>query len=1612
MNIFERQFVEYKEKYLLNSFANKKLTLDSVSTISLNSSQTANNTSLKNSGLKKVEDYNDIVVELSSAKRLIEDSLDAAEDFEFVLDSVKKISEYLFSSKKISSFSYDYLRAIKRKSDYKYFFYLNKYTEKSNGLNEISNETITTSYKQLNELKNNYLDIFSITSNFINKDFIDRNIYDYISSTSFIGQNLINLCYQDTFAYPNCLLTNDFKGLPATNRSFAQNYFVFYKSSPDLLSSTSARELSKSFLNSRLTYNDFVNSSVISNKNSNILYVLSKRLETTNDKYIDIDKVLSGENTSFNGFEYEKKLENKNSIYSQESIIILDNIKRLDSRYTLPYSYFLADKEYRYAQRIVNNTRNDLYLGMSGIYRNDYTLRNTVSVFLKNSVIQENTSFIKTKNVDNIFYSLTAESTNDDDCYWSNNQLIFKDLSLLFNTARITPSDKFSYSNSYYNIKERYRHYLQEYINIYKRDNNLTRVNRDKFQFIGIYNSSRGTYLTKSWLWDGNEESILLKENVEEQDIKLLERIKVLCNISTNKYKKINLKENKVLNALSDFKNRYSESIKSSNNYYESIIDLEKGIANKDATGLDFIGVFKDDNMYLASENVPISTNNVKSTESRMLEGVGINIPSNEDVLEFKKYTLASNFISNSKELNNEILKDVCELFNNEKFSSTFVDDYQISAFDKLISSYYTCGDFDSTDQYKDLSKLILAISVTRNKLNKNIFSSSTNDKKLSKSAIQDLENTLKFKELCSAIFSSENLKQQNTYFFETNTKTFGYESNRVYRHTNSLAMCFPYNTLNLFSTSKFLTPESTISDYYDYGVNVLGLNKETVERSIYGSLKLNRATAPVVITYPIRNNDKNNLVNEYNRDFTPVPFAFRKINTIDSYKNTISSIEHIDEHRNNCETLAMFYIWDKEIDYKKIKLMNGKEISNLSEFIKEFSKKDEIPTFTSDYNNLISTSSYPIQEMFYINRKIENRLFSNASNLNSLVGIITEKISKLLNILGLKIQANNFKEAFQFASENDNLIEVIENIIKIYCSYYDIFYRRYFEKYFLSLQEIPYVKQNLYDTYYEDYENEGIMSNEYYRYYALENNKNTNFSRYDRDLGFIKHLGPQGMVLSNDQKKFISHVSGSYNEINTKDRAYREEYFVYTACNGFNDTIITTNMNIDKEYMFQEYYSSIFYPYNAVSPFSEEKLKIYESAFEDMKNILFSVNNNIELETGKIINYCKQNNMQEYFYIEGEGGLVNIYKDINNTLVRNDISYAFSMDIFLNYIDYLNDIEGKSKNELKKISEDISNIDLVKKLYNEEEKDFIFDVTNIKYFSKLVQMSSLLEKYKDKIFNSLKISEVQQLDNSLRNLDISSIDASILKRKSNFCNSFMSQFSKASSYDMLFLNVENFNYESVLTKITLTNNKKGTQDTFYYLPNIVHHEFFRDEENIQNITLIDTNEDKFENMIKFVNRESIVSYIPYSENIDMQSAAISLFDTYIMSNFCKAYLEINSINSVISEDNHKHVSLNTVGLLEDIGQNNVRIIFDLKSNPDFSNEVTEDIYENVGIDYSYENKSVIREYASILSKYNSNYLLQKMMSYENVEKYIILLVPKELGNNIDSYTINVEQIL
>lgn len=1608
MNIFERQFVEYKEKYLLNSFANKKLTLDSVSTISVNSSQTTNNTNLKNRVLKKVEDYSDIVVELPSAKRLIEDSLDAAEDFEFVLDSVKKISEYIFSSKKMSNFSYDYLRAIKRKSDYKYFFFLNKYTEKSNGLNEMTDETITTSYNQLSELKNNYLDIFSITSNCVSKDLIDRNIYDYISSTSFIGQNLINLCYQDTFAYPNCLLTNDFSVIPADRTDFIQNYFIFYNNTENKMMS---KQLAKSFLNSRLTNNLFINSNVISNKNSNILYVLSKRLETTNDNYIEVDSVLSGENTSFKGLSYSNKIINKNSIYSQEEAITLDNIKRLNSSYNLGYT------KYRYAERIVktysigNFSDNNTPITFSYVF-NDYTLKNTVSSYFNNSTIQKNTSFIELKTQDNIFDSLFEQSNRDDQCYWSNNQLIFKDISLLFNSARITPTDKFKYSKNY-NVKERYKHYLKEYDKAYKKDSIvIDTTNNDKFQFIGIYNSSRGTYLTKSWMWNGNEDSITFKESVEDQDIKLLERIKVLCNTSVNKYKKINLKENKVLNTLENLKESYKESIKTNNNYYDSIVGLEKGIVNKNSIDLDVIGVFKEDNMYLASENIPVSSNNIKSTDSRILEGIDISIPTNEDVLEFKKYTLAKNFMVNTKELNNEILKDVCKLFDNKNFSKTFINDYQISAFDKLISSYYTCGEFDSSEQYKDLSKLILATSITKNKLNKNIFSSNSNDKKLSKSSIQELENILKFKELCASIFSSENLMQQNTYFFETNTKTFSYGNEKVYRHTNSLAMCFPYNTLNLFSTSKFLTPESTIAEYYDYGVNELGLNRETVEKSIYGSLNFDNTTDPIVVTYPIRNNSGNREVNEYNNYFTPVPFAFRKINTIDSYKNTISSIEHIEEYKNNCETLAMFYIWDKQIDYKKIKLMSGKEISNLSEFIKEFSKKDEIPTFTSDYNNLISTSSYPLQEMFYINRKIENRLFSNSSNLNSLVGIITEKISKLLNVLEIKLQANDFKEAFQFASENEKIVEIIENIIKIYCSYYDIFYRRYFEKYFCSLQEIPYVKQNLYDTYYKDDIREGVMSNDYYRYYSLQNNQYTYYNNF-RNFGLIRYLGPQGMVLSNDQKKFISHITGDYNEINTKNiNKYGEEYFVYGVCNGFNDTILTTNIEIDKEYMFQEYYSSIFYPSNAVSPFGEEKLKIYETAFEDMTNILHSVNNNIQLQTGKILSYCEQNNMKEYFYEEDEGGLVNIYKDINNTLVRNDISYAFSMDIFLNYIYYLNEVETNSKKEIKKISEDISNIDFVKKLYNEEEKDFIFDITNIKYFSKLVQMSKLLEKYKDKIFQSLKNSDVQVADNPLRKLDITSIESSILKRKHDFCNAFISQVDKASSYDILFLNVENFNYEGVLTKITLTNKRTGSTDTFYYLPNIVHHEFFSDEENIQNVSVIDINEDKFESMIKFVNRESISSYLPYSENIDIQSAANDIFKTYITSNFCKAYLEINSINYIAAEDIHKHVSLNTVGLLEDIGQNNVRIIFDIKDNPDFSNEVTQEIYENVTVDYSYENKSTIREYASILSKYNSNYLLQKIMSYENVEKYIMLLVPKQLGNQIDSYTINVEQIL
>lgn len=1624
IDIINENIIEYTQNIYKNLFINDKV-ISSLKTISMKNATNIidSNFNIKKGVLNRIEECNDSIIELKNAYRIVEDCLDFLDDFKWTQSLMQSTSDYVFTTNIDNTFASVYLKSIARKKDNNHFFFLNKYTQPiekqiTNSLNEniLSEESST-----INFLDDFHLNTFYLTSNFLSKSDVNENNFEKLTTSSFIGQNLVNLSYCDTFLYPNTAESSSYSNLIAQqNIAGLTNYCLF--SNKDLISEASietGNRISSSFINERVNSNLLENTKFYLAKNKGLDFaVLTDGLD--NSLYLEKNSLKRFEGNTSQSINYNSTQKElfRNEIYSDEIVIDISRFRfgqlpKLISKtyYDGQYSTSYQDKRHIDNRTIRYSTPQRDYVNKGFAVNQENSSREEIEFeSIRNEKSYANFSYVNENIDDSMFAAVNSFSPIDDNCFWSNRQTIFDKITFLFECVRESPVDKFIYEKNY-DIKSRYKKYFEDYRNIFR--NNISSSSVDEnitnFQFISIRSSSENVDFLKSY-HSNNSDSILVKESLSKSYHENIDKIKLSCNFISKEYKNLLMKDNVVFNIKKDFSENYVTKLKqSSENYFSSIVGLQDGIINKDSAEIDIIAKKDNELFYLSNDSKENSINEIRSTSERIANEIDINIPSKDDIDDIKKKLLANNFLKNTKEINNQVARDISTLF--DTFGDLFKSDYQVGAFDKIISSYYASCKFEDTTQIKDLTKLIIAASIVSKskKIKIGFLEKNTKDKKTD---VENLERILPFKEVFASVFSSKNISMQENYFFETNTKSYFNKLNLNitladrenlggYRNTNSLALCFPYNTLNIFSTSKNLDNTEDIFDYYDYGMNYLGRSFDETRRAISGSIPVNNRER-IVITFPLSIGGDYRI--EQNKSLMPKPIAFRKINTIDSYKNTISTIEHIQDDKDNCETVIMHYIWDKKFDYKNVNLMSGEKTNTLEEFIKVFSKKDCIADYTSKYKNLIETSSYPIHEMFYINRKIENRIFSNinSSKSISLLGAISDKISEIVRIMKIDISGvENLSDAYELIGDMGELNNIAKELIKVYSFYYEKFYKRFFERYFSCIQEIPYVKQNIFDSYSE------ISTDDYTRFISSKDIKHSDA---------IYHATNHDLVKRDDNKGYTVKASSTTVTINLNDYIENyKDYFYTEKCNGYFDTIISINDSVDKDYMFQEYASLFLYPNNAVAPYSKEKLSLFEHAENKIFDAIDAVSETISNESNRVLSYSDQNKMIEIDSNE-EYGLVNVYKDVNNTLVRNDISYGFSIDILLNYILFLKKEEERKVSAFNKVSNDLSVITELKNKIDTEDIEFKNAIMNSKYFNKLIQNLNYCKYNANEIELAFKQSESLGDTRLIRNLDISKNEINSIVRKKNYCVSYLQELTRKTqniNFDMLFIDIEKYSYDNMLVKITVSLEGTDAQFEYYYMNNALHYEFKDERETYGRICLIDNNEYTFENKLKYIEEQELSSYIPYSENIDSNEVASLLYKTMTGSNFCKAFLDINSINSDCTKDYFSHVSLNTVGLFEEIGEENKNIIFDLKENLDFGEELSDEVYENINPDLAANNMSVIREYASILSDYNSNYILQKSLSYDNIEKYLIIpLIDNRQDNNIKVYGVKVEVLL
>lgn len=1046
-----------------------------------------------------------------------------------------------------------------------------------------------------------------------------------------------------------------------------------------------------------------------------------------------------------------------------------------------------------------------------------------------------------------------------------NETILFKQTIDLTKHVEESKYEKFIYEKDY-DIFERYKYYFDEYkkLNVNINESNsshlLIESSSKENKILGIAKDNTDPHRTVSMC--GNT-----IENVEDSS----SFIKIAIHKTTKLFKNLLINDNDFNNRLNSNLKIVQKNLSSISN--EDLVNFSVGENSAIISEESIVNTKLNEEFYLNSEYTIPKIDKVLNSK----EGIAKGQLEKEDVSgvnEFYKNLLHSSFYKNSVELNHKIFIDINDIFS--KTRKSFFEDNQISAFDKLFSSIFTNNDLRENSITDDLVKLFLSLSILKRNGKSPIFYKKNSSKE---SKIKDTESLNKIFDIDSInkhIFSSENISGQKYYFNESNVlghfnnlitwgdvdgtskksvrivtatdtdnsnvfddtisksddrfynKNLSNSVNYGHRQCSSLALCFPYNTINIVGNSKTSSNRRSIASYYDYGIKKLSLDRETVFNNINGTFKNN------IITFGFPYNfsyDGINLDNKIVNYCLPKPLLFRKINTLSPGKNLISSIEESSEFLSYGETLAMHYIWDKTYDYKKVAKMDGSSFNSIDEFIKSFSLVDSVPDVSSSWQNLIESGHYPIHEMFHINRKLENRLFENIQEESSLLNSISNAISIGIDILDEKYDfssVSSLEDALTKVNESKDLCDLTLNIVSAYSEYYRLMYDKFIKTYFYSINEDEFIQNAIYDYKKSDksilensiysnklyadivpdiqipadkvkdikYENrvnafasdvglktgESIERDEYDIFANYYNDStNNSFRQNCRAYCYLTIAGlldfyakPSATEVLSDGSYSVDVVDGNINTslIDSSFKYVDINPYYLNEIQGVYDLTLSLSYEKDEEFMFQENSSLLFYPENMLNKNSKLKTIEYLKSIENLKNIKENISDYFKklCEKNKE-NYYAQQNIDYFSFktalyenIIGLSDISFIFENVNMTLKESEAMYALSIDIISNYMLQLSEDVENINKNLEKIK---SGRDILNTLLedNDEPPEIGLMLSKEKFVSDISQNLHYLNLDKLYIDNKINKLEKQEEKNILEDIEITQSELDSLNK-------------------------------------------------------------------------------------------------------------------------------------------------------------------------------------------------------------------------------------------------------
>jgi hypothetical protein len=1594
-------------------------------------------------------------------------------DSKFVTYELGKLDNVITELSNVGSFSESYLKDFNKGISDNYFDFIENY-------GSMPNENLTAFLNNdFSILENKRRSLPEFDKKIAAKNYISdiaklfQENYSYISSASFASQSLINLYRNYNYFYPNCISVKiNSENISISGVSLEiildktrSNYLTFFNQNAIQSYQASSKESRLQILSLHNQIdNTFYTSDFFSEKNKDYFLVKVDGLDDqiTNKTSIILDsnvfssKLLpSYEKINLENYVEEDVLKDKILNYNVvECSLTGKDITRYNYDRFFPEHY-----QYKPSYKILARKSTEGFVrGISfstNIESGQYTRDVYESNFTRDG-FYNNKSAISKKDEFGEFIIDDNLYTNIDDIflsnyYFKNNANIFEKSLPFFELIDNKDYKYFKFPMNY-SIKNRYLEYKEKYKSLFPILNN-----RD-LNHISIKSSSNGAKLLVKPITNFNERKITLITKKDESFLnKKTYSYKIAINKCINEYLELKVNTNNFYKNIKEnfdyIKSFYKN--KSDENSLSFLYNSEKGLITKNNNS--FLITEIDEEVFLNLDNNS-KVEGLNSSINKISKQVSKLKVKNEDIDDFKKKVLNNTVFKNRVSLNKRIFKDISSLFIN--FSKEFKEDYQTSAFDKLLTSLFCNSDTLHSNLNYEIIKLLIACSVLKNNnIDLNYMSGENN-----KVDVDNLENILEFKKISKHIFSSKNISYQEKYILESNilghfldkternaeflkyykfftglsgssSRTIWNETNkpsaRTYFDTsdtlqdttpfnngentislskricNSIALCFPYNTLNNFGTSKTLDHKRNIPVYYEYG-NSIGSSFSKTKKALSGDV------LEKIITFSCPD-DGSQVLNSLN---LPKPIVHRKINTIDSHKNTLSSIESSKFYEDECFTVAMHYLWDKTFDYKDVVLLDGTKIIDIDDFIKYFSKKDELPKFSNTWENLKDTSSYPLHEMFYINRVLKNKFFDNLKNENSIMNKISYFIIDTLNsIKKYEIESiNTLEESLNFVNENKDLLSIVFNSLHCYSLIYEEYYNNFIENYFSCIQEIPFIKDSIYDLGTHNEINDPDKSVSFY---------------YNFTTDYTKHLAK---VKSSDIE---TDVTGNFFNVSTEDHSLELIYFqtennrpnFYSSlAESLFDNTVSINYDHDEKYMFQENASLYFNRNNKISMSSEYKAKPYLDANNYLEKCLDIVDNvvseNIELRLSSVNIYDELDN--EHY---SKNTMLSMFKDIHASLRKLDLNVGLSFDILIGYTKQLakfNELIASYKSSILK-TENILNE--VKSEFDDSEVTVLENMLNDVYRNKVKQNISYLNDYIAHTESSLSIKD-KSVEDVINEFDVTYFE----KIKYNNLVKYIKEYPANSNKSLVNNDIIILKFDSKLIKsinnstlikfvITKTyfNSEENEEHVFYYSPIITHFEFAKEKETIGKIGYIDVEEQDIENAYKVVTREEFIenyrTILNIEENEANEAIANKIFNTYRDSNFCKAALHL-CLGTNVKENLHnsdEFISIDTLGFLENIDDFTLNKTFKVDKFPfDEIQAFSDEIYDNVSVDFDNKKNSFIRKHLSFISKINSNMQIQQILSNKNIDDYLIFNLSRsfnEPNDRLINYTIQAEEI-